>query len=130
MAAYAGNATEAARKAGYSGDAMTLGQTGHQLLKNPKIAEAIAKRESKRESGLIATREEVEERLTLILREGATKERLQAIALMAKMRGWNLQKLVVEGRMTLEQLIQQAEAKNRETNVDASSRDSGGDASR
>lgn len=36
-----GNATEAARQAGYSGSDGTLGVTGHELLKNPKIAARI-----------------------------------------------------------------------------------------
>lgn len=39
-----GNATEAARLAGYKGNDNTLGQTGDQNLKKPKIAEAVAAR--------------------------------------------------------------------------------------
>lgn len=38
------NATEAARKAGYSGSYHTLGVTGHTNLKKPKIKEYIQKR--------------------------------------------------------------------------------------
>jgi|SRR5690554_820481 len=44
MGAAAGNATEAARLAGYGGDENTLSQTGHQNLRNPKISEAINER--------------------------------------------------------------------------------------
>jgi hypothetical protein len=36
-----GNATEAARQAGYAGSDATLGVTGHDLIKNPKIAARI-----------------------------------------------------------------------------------------
>lgn len=116
IAAYAGNATEAARKAGYRGSDAVLGQTGYELLKKPEIAEAIAKRETKKHAGLIATREEVEERLTAFIRESPTKEAIAAIGALAKMRGWNLAKVQVEGSLTLEQLILQAEARNRGTN--------------
>lgn len=38
----AGNATDAARRAGYKGNDNTLGQTGDQNLKKPKIAEAVS----------------------------------------------------------------------------------------
>lgn len=38
------NATRAAQRAGYSGDDNTLAVTGHDNLRNPKIAEAIQKR--------------------------------------------------------------------------------------
>lgn len=38
------NATEAARRAGYSGDANTLGVTGYDNLRNPKIASAVKAR--------------------------------------------------------------------------------------
>jgi hypothetical protein len=42
--AFTGNATEAARIAGYQGDDNTLGVTGYDLLRNPKIFQAIADR--------------------------------------------------------------------------------------
>jgi phage terminase small subunit len=38
------NATRAAERAGYKGDANTLAVTGHDLLRNPKISEVISKR--------------------------------------------------------------------------------------
>lgn len=40
-----GNATEAARLAGYKGTAMTLGQVGAENLRKPQIAEAIEQRD-------------------------------------------------------------------------------------
>lgn len=36
-----GNASEAARLAGYSGDARTLGVSAHDTLKNPKVAAQV-----------------------------------------------------------------------------------------
>ncbi len=57
--AYEGNATEAARKAGYS--KKTAEAMGHENLRKPHIAEAIKKREEKRGNKAIATREERQE---------------------------------------------------------------------
>ena len=56
--AYMGNATEAARLAGYSGDENALGVMGNKLLRIVKITEEIRKRETKETSKLIATRED------------------------------------------------------------------------
>lgn len=47
-----GNATEAARKAGYKGNDKTLGQVGAENLKKPGIARAIAARQQKRSERL------------------------------------------------------------------------------
>ena len=44
---YDGNATDAARKAGYIGNENTINQTAIQLLRNAKIAKAIQSREKK-----------------------------------------------------------------------------------
>lgn len=118
IAAYAGNATEAARVAGYRGSDKVLGQTGHHLLKNREIAEAIAKRQEKREEKLVADRAEVETQLTAFFRNEklGVRERLQALNLFSKMQGFNLTKVVLEGRVTWEQLIMQAERKTRGEN--------------
>jgi phage terminase small subunit len=58
IAAYAGNATQAARDAGYTGSDETLRQMGAQNMAHPEIAAAIKARETKREGKAIATREE------------------------------------------------------------------------
>lgn len=113
IAAYAGNATEAARVAGYTGSDKVLSQTGHELLRKPEIAAAIDKRQARREEKLIATREEVEQRLTKMMRGTKPDLALKAMAQFAKMSGWNLSKMVVQGELSLEQLILKAEAKNR-----------------
>ena len=43
-----GNATEAARKAGYKGNDVTLGAVGAENLKKPQIIDAIKLRDAKR----------------------------------------------------------------------------------
>ena len=56
--AYTGNATDAARKAGYQGSENTLAQAGKANLRNPHIIEAIEKRRAPVTAGRIATRAE------------------------------------------------------------------------
>jgi len=55
---YDGNGYEAAKKAGYKGNYRTLVQTAKENLAKPYIAEAIAKREEKRNRKDIMSREE------------------------------------------------------------------------
>jgi len=55
---YDGNATDAARKAGYKGNDNTLAQMGDQNLRKLKITKAIKDRETKRNKSKIADREE------------------------------------------------------------------------
>lgn len=54
--AYAGNATEAARIAGYKGNAVTLASVAAENLRKPQISAAIKEREEKQIKSLIATR--------------------------------------------------------------------------
>lgn len=84
--AYSGNATEAARLAGYSGDDNVLGVTGHDLLRNPKIAHAIAEREERAITGLIATREERQAFWTQMMNDPVVdaRDRLRAAELLGK----------------------------------------------
>lgn len=56
--AYAGNATEAARLAGYTGTPDSLRVMASRLLANVHISEALATRETKAVNKLIASREE------------------------------------------------------------------------
>jgi phage terminase small subunit len=55
---YDGNATETARKAGYTGNANSLSATAQNLLRNTKVAGAIRNRQSKEIKPLIADRKE------------------------------------------------------------------------
>lgn len=64
--AYEGNATEAARIAGYS--AKTVKSQGQRLLTNVDLFKAIEKRLEKEKSARVADRTEREERLSEILR--------------------------------------------------------------
>lgn len=84
--AYAGNGTEAARIAGYTGDDNTLGVTAHDLLRNPKIADAIKSRESKVIKSLIASREERQQFWTEVMKEKTAemRDRLKGSELLAK----------------------------------------------
>jgi phage terminase small subunit len=84
--AYTGNATEAARIAGYQGDDNVLGVTGYDLLRNPKIAQAIAEREERAITGLIASREDRQAFWTHVMNDPAVdmKERLKAAELLGK----------------------------------------------
>ena len=82
---YHGNATLAAREAGYTGDANQLGQMGAQNLKLPCIAQAIRARELDRMHGPIMTREQRQEMWTdLSLNARQEKDRLQASKLLAQ----------------------------------------------
>ncbi len=86
VALYRGNATEAARLAGYTGDDPTLGVTGHELLKNPKVAEALKNRDEGKLKPYIADRLERQRLWTAVLRDkGADmKDRLKAAELLGK----------------------------------------------
>jgi phage terminase small subunit len=82
VAAYAGNATEAARIAGYKNPRMT----GSRLMTNVDIAEAIKKRQEKEERPLIATRQERQKFWTEVMQDtgGDMKDRLKASELLGK----------------------------------------------
>ncbi len=84
--AYAGNATEAARLAGYTGSDAVLAVTGHDLLRNPKIAPLIAARESRLLKKLIASRERRQEFWTEVLQDRGEEmgARLKASELLGR----------------------------------------------
>lgn len=113
--AYAGNATEAARLAGYTGNDQTLAVTGSRLLKNAQIRAHLDARRGLASKPLIADREEVEAFLTGTLRGKDLPLAVKAAGQLAKMRGWNLQKVELTGKVTLEQLITEATTKKPET---------------
>jgi len=70
---YDGNATEAARLAGYKGSENTLAQIGRDNLRKPKMAKLIAKREAGRNKKEIADRIERQQFWTKILRKEMTR---------------------------------------------------------
>ncbi len=87
IAAYNGNATAAALEAGYS--PANADKIGAQLLKNPRIIEAIRAREAERNADAIATREERQKFFTKIMRdeEQPTRDRIRATELLGKSEG-------------------------------------------
>lgn len=91
--AYAGNATEAAKAAGYSD--RTAYSQGQRLLKNVEIAAAIQEREEQHRNELIMNREERMITLTRIIRDNRqeTRDRLRAIDLMCKANGDYLERI-------------------------------------
>lgn len=80
----AGNATEAARLAGYKGNDNTLASVGTENLRKPAIAEAITLLQ--RDDPLVASRVERQRFWTRVMMEGEAemKDRLRASELLAK----------------------------------------------
>lgn len=108
-----GNATEAARMAGYKGNDKTLQVTGSHNLSKRMVTEAILAIESVTRSKRIADREEIQELLTGIARgEGTEPHVLQSGAVvlappafavrvssamsLAKMRGYLIERIEVK----------------------------------
>ena len=98
---YNGNATEAARLAGYKGNDSTLCVVGGENLRKPYIIAAIKAREDKRRAKAIATREQRQIFWTKVMRgkvEGvATRDRLRASELLGKAEGDFLDRTEVSG---------------------------------
>ena len=84
VAAFHGNAAEAARAAGYS--AKTAKAIGSELLTKPDIADAIREREQERTDSMIATREERQSFWTSVLRDPdeSMRDRLKASELLGR----------------------------------------------
>ena len=84
---YTGNATEAAKLAGYS--EATAYSSGQRLLKQPQIAEAIRAREQERQAPNIADREQRFAFWTSVMRDTneSTRDRLKASELLGKAQG-------------------------------------------
>lgn len=84
-----GNATEAARLAGYSGDEDALAVRGAENVRKRKIREAIRERQQK--DPLVASRKERQSFWTAVMRgeEGDpdTKDRLTAAKMLGKSQG-------------------------------------------
>ena len=93
---YSGNATEAAKLAGYN-EAIAYSQ-GQRLLKRPEIAEAILAREQERQAPNIADREQRFAFWKSVMRDNneSTRDRLKASELLAKAQGDFLIKIAEE----------------------------------
>lgn len=111
VAVYAGNATEAARQAGYRGSTRSLEVMGSRLLSHVEVQAALQARQADELRPAVADRQEVEEVLTKHVRSADPDLQLRAAAQLAKMKAWNTQKVQLEGKVTLEQLITEATKK-------------------
>lgn len=136
-AAYAGrargNATEAARLAGYAGNDVTLGAVGHENLKKPQVRALLAELERETRSAEIADRHEIQRRLTLIARRRVRDDHVTpmgdvvrirptspavtaALMALAKMRGYLIDKIEVKAE---DQLRAQLERLRKRMSPDA-----------
>ena len=103
---YQGNATEAAKLAGYGNPQAQ----GPRLLKNVSIVQAIQARDNgdKERKAVIISREEMEIELTKMVRSELpyedikTNDRIKALERLAKMRGYDKESLEITG--TIEHL--------------------------
>lgn len=92
---YAGNALEAARKAGYKGSDATLRVQGSNNLKNPKIIQAIKERSNQENPAGIASRRERQQWWTSVMlsEKFDMTSRLRASENLAKSEGDFLQRI-------------------------------------
>ena len=99
---YTGNATEAAKLAGYSD--RTAYSIGQQLLKHPEVAAAIRARETERKSAAIANREARLIFWTSVMYDvtHSIRDRLRASELLAKAEGDFLDRVEVESQKNLD----------------------------
>ena len=83
---YKGNATAAAREAGYKGADVTLANVGRQLLMKPEIVAIIKGREDKEIDALVASRVDRMKFWSEVMRDEETSmsDRLRASELLAK----------------------------------------------
>lgn len=84
--AYKGNATDAARKAGYKGNDATLGAVGYENLRKPQIRKAIKKRFDIELEPLIGDRVAMQTLWTKVMhsRKESMAMRLKASELLGK----------------------------------------------
>lgn len=83
---YDGNATAAARLAGYTGTDASIAVTASRLLKLPKVAEAIRSRQKEEISPLVATRQERQAFWTGLMKDSEKPDfvRLKASELLGR----------------------------------------------
>ena len=100
--AYTGNATEAAKFAGYS--EATAYSIGQRLLKQPEVASAIQAREAERTSDEVANREARLKFWTSVMYDvtHSIRDRLRASELLAKAEGDFLDRVEVESQNNLD----------------------------
>jgi len=110
MGECAGNATAAALGAQYTANRKSAAEIGSRLLRKVKIAKALGKLLQKRTTESIAQADERDKVLTTILRAGTEESgtRIRAISEMNRCEGRHSIKHIVEGRLTLEQVLSES----------------------
>lgn len=95
------NGTHAARRAGYRGSDVTLATTAHGLLRNHKVAEAIAKQRKPDSDKRLAEAEEIRQFWCAMMRDKQVepKDRLKASELLGKTRGMFIEKKSIDGKL-------------------------------
>lgn len=107
---YSGNATEAARLAGYSGSDNVLSQVGSDNLRKPRIAQAIAKRETRELKPLVANRIQRQEFWSSIMNDSGEEMgyRLKASELLGKSEGDFIERVELDLSASLAERIKAA----------------------
>lgn len=102
---YDGNATEAARLAGYKGSADVLNQVGYENLRKPEVLAAITERERMTQGPRIAKREDLQGFWTQVLENEnyELRDRLKASELLARSQAMFVERIHTE--LSLEALI-------------------------
>ena len=129
----AGNATEAARLAGYSGGENALAVAGARMLRNTKIAQAL--NEIAKNDPLIATREDRQRFWTEVMynEEVETKDRLRASEILGKSQGDFIERVEVTNynidlsSLTDEEIQELEEAEDPAAFLEAKNRDRKGE---
>jgi len=99
--AYSGNATEAARIAGYKGNYHQLAVIGNQNLNKLYIKEVIEARDQSTRNKRIADREEIQEFWTDEMRAAKGKEKIRASELLCRSQGGFIDNVKVEADLTI-----------------------------
>jgi len=104
--AYAGDGVKAAKEAGYKGDRNTLAVRASQLLKMPKIQDALEARNARDRTKRIADRQELLEMYSTIARDSTIRlrDRLKAMDSLARAQGMFLDKTAIMGQLSVEHL--------------------------
>jgi phage terminase small subunit len=98
-----GNATQAARAAGYKGSDETVAVTGSRMLKLAKVQRALAEVTKKDEDKRIATAEQIQQLWTEVLNNPKVSlgDRLKASELLAKTQGQFIKRVQNDGKVTV-----------------------------
>lgn len=108
--AYEGNATEAARIAGYKGNDATLAQVGYENMMNPEINSRVMKRQDLEIQRIVMNRLDRQILWTELARSSSVevKDRLKATELLGRSEGDFTEKLEVSVNLNLADRLMKA----------------------